>query len=261
MNKNGTILGIIAVVLVLLIGWWLISKNASPLPEVNIFPSTNTTQVPPRESSVPIVLTNQAAIPTDTTVVLTGNVTPNGAFTSYWYEYGTSPNLGNKTTSQMIGSGFAAIPAPAYISGLTKDTTYHFRLNAQNQFGTVAGAQYSFRTTQGVPPPVGSTPKATTLPESTITRTTVTLNGEVIPNKSTTQYWFEYGVTADLGNTTAFVSVGDGGAVVPVSVRLSDLNPSTTYYFRLNAQNRFGTVNGAIVNFKTSGPATTTKNN
>jgi len=35
------------------------------------------------------------------------------------------------------------------------------------------------------------------------------------------------------------------------------LAPATTYYFRLNAQNSFGTTNGSILNFKTSGPPLT----
>lgn len=261
MDKSATPLVILGIGLVLGVGWWIVSKNAGPLPDTNTPITTQTqTQVPPREAGAPIVLTSQAAIPSDTTVVLTGSVTPNGAFTNYWYEYGTTANLGNKAKNQMIGSGFMAIPAPAYIFGLTKNTTYYFRLNAQNQFGSVIGTQYAFQTTQGLPVPVGSIPQATTLPESGLSRTAVTLNGEVTPNKSTTHYWFEYGGTANLGDTTPFVSVGDGSATVPVSVRLSDLNPDARYYFRLNAQNRFGTVNGGIINFKTVGPATTTKN-
>jgi len=262
MNNNILIVGII-VIAVLIIGWWIVRISPNPLPSTDI-PSTiqtqTQTQVPQqREASAPIVITSQAAVPSDTAVVLTGNVTPNGAFTNYWYEYGTTANLGSKTTNQMIGSGFMTIPAPMYISGLTKDTTYYFRLNAQNQFGSVAGTQYAFQTTLGLPAPIGGAPQATTLPESKLSKTAATLNGEVMPNKSTTQYWFEYGGTVNLGNTTAFVSIGDGSATVPVSVRLSDLNPATTYYFRLNAQNRFGTINGGIVNFKTVGPATTTE--
>ncbi len=37
--------------------------------------------------------------------------------------------------------------------------------------------------------------------------------------------------------------------------QMSLLEPLTRYYFRLNAQNQYGTRNGSILNFTTSGPA------
>lgn len=260
MNKSTTIVGIIAVVAIVALGWWAIGRNPSPVSDVPVastIPTSSTTQPPVsvRQAGAPMAITNQNAATTDTTVVLTGTVNPNGALTSYWYDYGRSASLGSKSKSQMVGSGFAAIPAPVYITGLVKDTTYYFRLNAQNQFGTVSGAPYSFRTTVGFLPPVGSAPKAVTLAVSDVARTTANLHGEVTPNKAVTQYWFEYGRTAELGYTTVFVAAGDGNANVPAAAALSGLDPTTTYYFRLNAQNQFGTVNGTILNFKTSGPS------
>jgi len=223
--------------------------------------STDTNPINPapvqiRQPGTPLVTTNASVAPTDTTAVLTGTVTPNGAFTNYWYEYSVSSDLSNKTSSrsQTIGSGFASISAPGYITGLVKDTTYYFRLVALNDYGKIEGAQYSFQTSHGNPPPVGSVPTTRTLAASGISRTTANLNGEVTPNRASTQYWFEYGKTANLGDTTAIVSVGDGTAKLPAVASLAGLDPITTYYFRLNAQNQFGTVNGAILNFKTAGP-------
>lgn len=220
--------------------------------------TTTVTTTTIRQPAQPVTITSSTVAPTDTTAVLGGTVTPNGAFASYWFEYGPTSSLGNKTVNQTVGSGYAAISAPAYITGLTKDTTYYFRLVGQNQYGTTTGAQYTFQTSHGNPPPVGSAPTSKTLAGSGVSRTTANLNGGVTPNKATTQYWFEYGTTTSLGNITAFVSVGDGSSNVPVSASLSDLNPLTTYYFRLDAQNQFGTVNGSILNFKTSGPAAPT---
>lgn len=264
MNKNIGI-GLIAlgIIVVLGLGWWMIGKDADPAPTPPVTqvptptPTPTPTPVPPRPAGVPVVVTSQGVTSTDTTVVLTGSVSPNGSFTSYWYEYGSSASLGSKTTSQIIGSGFTAIPAPAFITGLVQDKLYYFRLNAQNQLGLVSGIQQSFKTTRGLPPPVGSAPRAVSLPASGISRVTANLIGEVTPNSAATQYWFEYGETANLGGITAFVSVGDGDAKVSVSDSISGLEPAATYYFRLNAQNQFGTVNGSILNFKTAGPAAT----
>lgn len=260
MNKNTVVIvGIIAIVVVggLVLYFF---NNGSPVPDnsATSTPITNGSTTPPTptppsqpQAGAPVSVTNDRSTPSDTTVVVTGKVTPNGAFTNYWYEYGTTTSFGKKIANGMIGSGFVAISAPGYITGLTKDTTYHFRLVSENKYGKSLGAEHSFVTTHGNPAPVGSAPKATTLVPKDITKSAVTLRGEVNPDSAITEYWFEYGKTAELGNVTAFTSIGAGVAVVPGSITLTDLEPATTYYFRLNAQNEFGTVNGVILNFKT----------
>ncbi|MES3005625.1 MAG: fibronectin type III domain-containing protein [Patescibacteria group bacterium] len=227
--------------------------NTSTSTVTNTGQNTSSPQVA-QTAAAPTVLTSSTVFPTDTTVTLQGTVTPNGALTNYWYEYGTTPNFGNSISHQMIGSGYAAIPAPAYITGLRANTTYYFRLVAQNQLGVTTGEQRSFKTTQGNPPPVGGLPTVKTSGVSGISKTTVNLNGQVNPNKASTSYWFEYGKTANLGNTTVFTAIGNGDTTVAASVPLSGLDPATTYYFRLNAQNQFGTINGSILTFKTAGP-------
>lgn len=207
------------------------------------------------QAGAPIVTTSSNVSPSDTTAIVNGNVNPRGAFTTYWYEYGSTASLGNKTNNQIVGSGFVSISAPGYITGLSKSSPYYFRLVALNQYGTVAGNTHSFNTTTGNPAPVGNAPTVRSVAASGVSRTTANINGEVAPNKAGTQYWFEYGKTTELGNTSAFSSAGDGSAKTSVSVSLSDLDPLTTYYFRINAQNQFGTVNGSILNFKTLGPS------
>ncbi len=224
--------------------------------------SGDTTQNP-SQPSAPTVVTDTDVAPTDTTAVVAGTVTPNGSLTSYWYEYGIG-NTNTSSTHQSLGSGYAAIPAPAYITGLTKNTTYSFRLVAQNQLGTTRGSVYTFKTSVGTPAPVGTMPTATTVAATSITQTSAKLNGEVNPGKVATRYWFEYGTTADLGRTTALTSIPAGSVNTAVSVSVSNLNSNTTYYFRVNAQNRFGTETGTIFKFKTassptaSAPAATT---
>ena len=204
--------------------------------------------------SAPNATTNSTVAPTDTTAVVTGTVNPNGAITTYWYEFGTTPVLGKSTSVQTVGSGYTAIPTPGYVTGLTKNTTYYYRLVAQNTYGKNTGEQRSVTTTNGTPAPVGSVPAAKTLAISTQSSSSATLLGTVNPNKSSTQYWFEYGTNGNLGNITKFVSVGNGGSTINASAAIANLSGGTTYYYRLNAQNEFGTVNGAILTFKTTGP-------
>ncbi len=266
MNKN-IIIGILAaIVIVGGLGYWVIknSENSttgtSTATVVNTNDTTDTSNNPPNvvavaQPSQPSVTTASSVGTTDTTAIVTGTVTPNGAPTTYWFEYGKTSDLGSKTANQTIGSGYALIQTPAYISNLTKDTTYYFRLVAENRLGRVVGNQFTFKTSVGTPVPVGSAPIAKTLSATAISRTTANINGEVTPNKTDTQYWFEYGSTSELGNTSAIASVGSGSSKVPVSTSLVNLEPATTYYFRLNAQNKFGTINGSIFSFKTDGPA------
>lgn len=266
MNKTTAVIVVIVFVIVIIgvvlyanrsdVGIPTDTTSTIPVTDITSDTNTNTTTVTTvtTQAESPVVSTNSKVFPTDTTVVVNGNVNPKGAFTSYWYEYGLSSNLGSKTSNQTVGSGFVLISAPGYITGLSKNTLYYFRLVGQNQYGKVSGVVYTFKTTEGVPTPVGSVPTVKTITASNISRTTVNLNGEIAPNKTETQYWFEYGKTTELGNTSAFSSVGNGNVKTPVSISLSGLEPLTIYYFRLNAQNQFGTINGSILNFKTSGP-------
>lgn len=220
--------------------------------------SGNTTGVDvPTTPGSPVPTTSSSVAPTDTTAVVTGTVNPEGAITTYWYEYGTTKDLGKSTARQAIGSGFMALATPGYITGLTKNTTYYFKLVAENSQGTVAGEQNSFTTSSFSSAPIGGIASATTQAASGISASSATLKGTVNPNKVATQYWFEIGKDGKLGGVTTLTSVGDGNAPVSASATPTGLEAGTTYYFRINAQNQYGTVNGAILTFKTGGKVVT----
>ncbi len=67
-------------------------------------------------------------------------------------------------------------------------------------------------------------------------------------------------------NNKRFLLFFIGNNNISASASLSGLEPNTTYYFRLDSQNKFGVVNGTILNFKTSvssvatAPVATTQN-
>lgn len=258
MNKNFSVITIV-VILILIIGGLVYavvrSKNVSLIAtstSQQIMQNNNNSSVNTSpQATAPIVSTNSTVYPSATTAVVSGTVNPKGAFASYWYEYGKTSDLGNNTSVQNMGSGFVSIQAPAYITNLSKDTTYYFRLVAENQYSKIAGNKYTFQTTDSVSVPIGSVPTVKTVSANNISSTTATINGEITPNKNETQYWFEYGTTRDMGNTSAFFSGGNGATKSSVSISLVGLQPKTTYYFRIDAQNKLGTINGLVLNFKT----------
>lgn len=263
-NTKNLIIGILVLIVLAGAGYVLVKNNAAPGSMATTTPPSTTNGEPPAttppgtppaplSAGAPIVLTNNNAVVSNSTSVVTGRVTPNGAPTTYWYEYGEGTALGARTSAQAIGSGYSAIPSPGYITGLRANTSYYFRLSAQNRYGVVNGATAAF-TTNTNPPPSGTAPSTATAAATDITRTTANLNGRVNPNGASTSHWFEYGEDTSLGSVTALQSVGSGTATVPASVSISNLAPQTKYYFRLNAQNQFGTVNGAIMSFTTAGP-------
>lgn len=67
------------------------------------------------------------------------------------------------------------------------------------------------------------------------TSTGATLYGDVTPNGSDASAQFEYGTTSSYGSQTTVQSVGSGFAPETVSATLSNLQPNTTYHYRLDA--------------------------
>lgn len=262
MNKT-IIIGILALVLIGGGVIYAVNNNSNVEPNTdgtttpNPSPTPTPTPTPNPVPGKPAVTTDTIVSPTASTAIMNGRVNPNGAITSYWFEYGTTSEGNIRTPAQVLGSGYANIPTPAFITGLTSNTKYYFRLVAENSFGKVMGTQYAFQTTLAAAPAQGNAPTTRSIAASGIGRTTANLNGSVNANSSQTSYWFEYGTSANLGYITSFQSASDSSSR-NVSVSLSNLSPATKYFFRLNAQNQYGTVNGAILNFTTNGPAATT---
>ncbi len=260
MNRTG-----IVIIIILILALAGIAYLVSREPET-IITDPNATSTPPTTSNPPV--TNQpaapevsidaAAAPSNTTVVLSGSVRPNGSATTYRFQYGKTDDLGSQTNSQTIGSGFVVIPATGYLTGLTPSTQYYYRLTATNAIGTSNSSIRTFTTSAtGNPPAATDAPTAATVAATEIERTSATIGGNINPRGSATSYWFEYGTTNALGAATTVRSAGSSNTTQAVSVEIDDLEPATQYYFRVNAQNDFGTVNGSILSFTTDGPVAT----
>jgi hypothetical protein len=121
-------------------------------------------------TTAPAVSTGQATSVGSSTATLGGSLDPQGAATSYWFEYGTTPNY---STSIPVPSADAGAPdrfesVTQVITGLTASTTYHFRLVTNNAGGTAYGADETFTTA----PPA---PAAGTSPVPSVSAPTVSL--------------------------------------------------------------------------------------
>jgi hypothetical protein len=84
-------------------------------------------------------------------VTLNGSINTNLPNTnkSYWFEYGPTASYGTKTIEASAGSGTGTVAVSKAITGLSANSTYHFRIVATNSNGTSYGEDVSFRT----PPP------------------------------------------------------------------------------------------------------------
>jgi hypothetical protein len=97
-------------------------------------------------ASKPEVTTGGVANITPTTATLNGRVDPNGADTTYFFQYGTTSLYGTNTAVTPAGAGANAVAVSVPIAGLAPDTRYHYRIVAQNAQGITKGADRTFKT-------------------------------------------------------------------------------------------------------------------
>jgi hypothetical protein len=167
-----------------------------------------------------------------TSATLQAQVTPDKRATTYSFEYGETPAYGSSapTVPASIGASGSPVSVPAtQVSGLKIGTTYHYRVVASNEYGTVDGPDQTF----------------TTLPTllldgegaSTVTASSATIEAQLNPLGSDVRYHLEYGLSAAYGSS-APVPDGDAGAGesdTRVYLHLQGLPASTTYHYRLVA--------------------------
>jgi phosphodiesterase/alkaline phosphatase D-like protein len=223
---------------------------------------------------LPAVSTGEAQGITQTTATLSGTVNPEGAETSYYFEYinqeayekAIKGDAEEKADPYSAGERSAVAVAPPIegsnppefptepqtvpptpISGLQPGKTYYYVLVAESGVGRETG-QPETLTTPGATPPIVSTGAA-----SGVSQNAATLTGTVDTNGLQTEYGFEIGTEpGNYGPATGLGSIG-GATTAGVSVTLGELQPGTTYYYRVTATNADGTVPGQPASFATPG--------
>lgn len=193
-------------------------------------------------SAPPTATTKAATSAAEKTATLNGVVNPNGTATHAFFEYGTTTAYGSKTAEANIGSGTSEVEKSQGLTGLSPNTTYHYRIVANNESPeTGYGSDATFTT---IGPPGVST--GTGEPDP-VTGEAAVLNATVDPNGQSTTYQFEYGTSPGSYSVTVPIpaeSAGSGLEGKPVSYKITGLTRGTTYYFRVTATNASGKVNG-----------------
>ena len=192
--------------------------------------------------AAPTATTGPAESITTGSAVVTGTVNPGGQPTTYHFEYGTSSSYGLRTPDTDAGSGTADESARATLSGLTSNTTYHYRLVA----GSAEGADRTFQTATPASAPSISSRAATE-----VSAVSATLNAGVNPHGLATTVRFEYGTSTAYGTATPEQAIGAGSSTVAVSAAIGGLKPGTRYNFRAVATSAAGIRRGGNRTFTT----------
>ena len=187
-------------------------------------------------AAAPAATTGPATSVTRSSATLTGTVDPNGAVTTYHFEYGTSKAYGLRTPEAGAGSGDDPAAAQAAISNLTAQTTYHYRLVATSAEGVANGADRTFRTADAPKPP-----GVTGTRSLAVGPTGATLRSLIDLNDGATHYHFDYGLGTNYGSRTPERSLGTGDGAREVTEAIGALRPYRRYNFRVVATNEAGT--------------------
>ena len=130
------------------------------------------------------------------------------------------------------------------VSGLTNNTVYYWRVNATNTGGTSAwAASFSFTTA------VGSAPLAPTLSSPVSGSMNVSKSPTLTWNASSNATSYGVQVSTDPGFATLIVNIAN---LTSTSTSVTGLGSRITYYWRVNANNTYGTSAWSTVwNFRT----------
>jgi len=207
--------------------------------------------------TLPEVFTYGSYSITGSGATIQGLVYPNGSNTTIHFNYGLTTAYGSTIAGNPPTAPEDSIQMSTFavLTGLTPNTTYHYRITGTNSSGTAYGLDSTFTTSGNLPPTV------ITNQASAITSIGATLNGHVNANGAATTVSFQYGISTSYGSTATYGTVS-GSSMTPVSKTISGLLAGTTYHFRTVGTNINGTVYGNDSIFTTlpTTPPTVTTN-
>ncbi|MGC2374394.1 MAG: hypothetical protein WA484_11025 [Solirubrobacteraceae bacterium] len=180
---------------------------------------------------------------------LNGTIDPHGEPTNYHFIYGLTEayGLAVPVPDAYVPVNEAEDPVTQVVSRLSPDRTYHFALVADSPAGMTVGPDETLQT-PAVPVPVVVTGGVS---EATVD--SVTLTGLVDPQGWETGYQFQYGPTTAYGSVWPGIPVTLGALTSSQGVisNIQNLQPGTTYHYRLAASDQGGTTYGADQVFAT----------
>jgi hypothetical protein len=177
---------------------------------------------------------------------LKAQINPELSSTTYQFQYG--PTFAYSSGTVPVNPG--VLPGDSFeyfsesveydLTGLSGNTTYHYRVVATNPAGTTYGEDQTVTT----PPPP---PSVVTGVASGVTQTDASVTGTVNPEGLETSYYYQYGLSTEYGQVTPALpgtAVGSGSSPVPAPAFIQPLTPGETYHYRLVASNEDGTSYG-----------------
>jgi hypothetical protein len=200
---------------------------------------------------------------TASTVTLNGVVNPSGIDDTKWcFQYGTDTGytLGYAPGFEGdVGQGTSGMPVSATLSGLQQGRTYHYRLVAVDELGAGSGpsacgtqdGKNTYGPDRTFTTPLLAAPPVSTGAASAVTQSSATLSGSLDPQGLGTVYEFQFGVDTAYG-VEIYGGTRLGSAAQAVTLTVQDLQPGTTYHYRLLARNLDGTSYGQDASFTTS---------
>jgi hypothetical protein len=159
--------------------------------------------------------------------------------TKVWFEWGSSPEVGEKTPVEPIATGLVAVPVTATVKGLEPNTPLYDQLVGEDREVKTPEQLISVlvaRDTPVVPPKIVGSPIASFVGDSS-----AVLFGEFNPENATTIAEFQYGPCADLDVCASLkaTETRESGiyGTIGTTVEATELQPDTTYHYRLIANN------------------------
>jgi len=229
--RNAVRLGLVLVLLVVMLLNWVIPQAAAS----------------PNRQVAPTATTEAATEISTYAATLNGTVNAGGASTTVQFEYGEDITYGTTLTAEPSPvNGTTVITASLTIADLQPNTTYHFRIRANNTISDTLGEDMSFTTRDFVIPTV------VTQPASNMTISSAILNGVVNAQGESTTVYFEYGLDTSYGTSVnADQSPLSDSVDENVSKEITGLQPDTAYHYRIVAENAGRTVLGTDQTFTT----------
>jgi hypothetical protein len=190
---------------------------------------------------LPDVVTGSVGSLKPTSATLTGTVNPDSAGEAKCqFDWGTSTSFSETAACEPegIANGASAIAVHAALSGLIADTTYHYRLQAQNANGANPGE--ATQDQEFTTPGPGIREQST----SDVASTSATLDAKIDPHGTPASYYFQYSTTSTTGCEASPASctsvpsppgidIGSGEAEVEVSRHVQGLLAGTVYHYRV----------------------------
>ena len=191
----------------------------------------------------PTVQTYEPTGITSYSVTFSGRVNPNGSSTTYYFKYGTSSSMNQKTTSKTLSASAGETEVSVKVTDLSSNSNYSVQLWAENTGGTSKGSVYTFNTLSAPNNP----PSTPTNPSPAVASKDQPVSGTLSwdcsdPDGDAITY------KVYLGTSTSSMSLYKTVSSRSCSYSLS---PATTYYWYVEASDGKQSSTGQTWNFKT----------